>query len=328
MKRNIAIIAGGDSQEYEISLKSSEQVVKLVDENLYNIYVVKMRGKSWLCLYQNHELTIDKNDFSFELPDKSKVKIDFALIIIHGTPGEDGILQAYFDLIKIPYSTCGFFESALSFNKNACKLFLKEYGILSAEAVIVRKNENFDINKITGKLSFPCFVKPNEGGSSFGTTKAKNKEELKKSIEIALAEDSEVIIEEFIEGVEVTCGVIKTKNNYYRLPPTEIVSKNEFFDYEAKYQGKSEEITPARISEIKINECQDISSRIYDLLNCNGIVRIDYIIKNDRFYFLEINTVPGMSSASIIPQQARTAGIDLKKVYTEIIEDCFLCEKK
>lgn len=327
MKRNIAVIAGGDSQEYEISLKSSVQVISLIDTSRYNTYTIKMRGKSWLCLYQNQELTIDKNDFSFIIPDGSKVIIDFALIIIHGTPGEDGILQAYFDLIKIPYSTCGFFESALTFNKNACKLFLKDYGILSAEAVIARRGEKIDVDKIADKLSFPCFVKPNEGGSSFGTTKAKNKDDLKKSIELALAEDNEVIIEEFIEGTEVTCGVIKTKNNYYRLPPTEIVSKNEFFDYEAKYQGKSEEITPARISENKINECQDISSRIYDLLNCHGIVRIDYIIKNDRFYFLEINTVPGMSSASIIPQQAKTANINLRDVYTEIIEDCFIHSK-
>ncbi|MFH2142687.1 MAG: D-alanine--D-alanine ligase [Bacteroidota bacterium] len=323
MKRNIAVIAGGDSQEYAISIKSSEQVVTLIDQNLYNAYLINIRGKDWFCHYKDQKLSIDKNDFSFIIQGGAKINIDFALIIIHGTPGEDGILQAYLDLVKIPYSTCGFFESALAFNKNACKLFLKEYGILSPIAVIVRKNENFDVNKIAQKLTFPCFVKPNEGGSSFGTTKAKNRNELEESIRLALNEDNEVIIEEFIEGTEVTCGVIKTKNNYYRLPPTEIVSKNEFFDYEAKYNGESDEITPARISENKIKECQDISSYIYDVLNCKGIVRIDYIIKNDRFYFLEINTVPGMSSASIIPQMAKVAKISLTKVYTEIIEDNF-----
>ncbi|MFH2096003.1 MAG: D-alanine--D-alanine ligase [Bacteroidota bacterium] len=320
MKPIVGILAGGDSKEIIISIKSAQTVYNLVDKDQFEVYNIHLCGKDWDVVIEEEKYPVDRSDFSFSY-NGQKIIIDYALIMIHGTPGEDGLLQAYFDLLKIPYSTCGFFESALTFNKHACKLYLKEYGVLSADAVIVRRNENYDVNAIASRIGFPCFVKPNEGGSSFGTTKAKNLKELNESVQLAFKEDNEVIIEVFIEGREVTCGVIKTRNNYYRLPPTEIVSKNDFFDYDAKYEGKSDEITPAHLPDEMINECQDISSRIYDLLHCNGIVRVDYIIKNNRFYFLEINTVPGMSAASIIPQQAKAAGIDLTRVFTEMIND-------
>ncbi|GAB4292510.1 MAG: D-alanine--D-alanine ligase [Marinilabiliales bacterium] len=320
MKKNIAIVAGGLSKENAISIKSSETVMSLIDKNLFEVYRIIIDDKGWTALLNDKSIPVDKSDFSINFQDK-KIKIDFAIIIIHGTPGEDGILQAYFDLLNIPYSTCGFFESALTFNKVACKLFLKEYGIITPKAVLIRKNQPYNVDEIAKNIGFPNFVKPNEGGSSFGTSKTNNISELEKAIQLAFNEDNEVIVEEFISGKEITCGYIETSKSSYVLPPTEIVPKTDFFDYQAKYEGLSDEITPARLSNDLINKCQDITKSIYKLLNCKGIVRVDYILRDNVFYFLEINTVPGMSKASIIPQQAKVAGVDLTKVYTEIIND-------
>ena len=243
-------------------------------------------------------------------------------IAIHGTPGENGLLQGYFDMIKIPYTSCGAFCSALTFNKQACKLFLKEYSIAMAEAILIRKDETFDPVAITAKTGLPCFVKPNDSGSSFGVTKVKQKEELIPAIEIAFRESNEVLIESFIKGREVACGVVKTKNKTLVLPVTEIISKNEFFDYEAKYTpGKSDEITPARFPCSVGDEIQRLSLKIYELLGCKGIVRVDFIVVEDKPYFLEINTVPGLTKESIVPRQAEAYGISLEDLFTLVVDD-------
>jgi len=320
MKKNIALLYGGYSSEHEISLLSSELVYELIDKKLFKVYMIYIRDLNWIAEIDGYKVNVDKNDFTVTI-NNNKIKFDCAVNIIHGTPGEDGLLQAYLELLKIPYTACNFFESALTFDKQACKLYLKEFGINQAKSTIVRKSEKIDVNGILSKVGLPCFVKPNAGGSSFGTSKVIEKTKLKEAIEIALKEDDIVIIEEFIEGIELTHGLVKTIKKDYILPITEIVSENDFFDYEAKYKGESDEITPARIpDEIKI-KLQKLSSEIYDILNCKGIVRVDYILKNDDLYFLEINTVPGMSKESIVPQQAEADKVNLSRIYTELIND-------
>lgn len=320
MKKNIALVYGGYSREHEISLLSSELVFELIDKELFNVFKIYIKDTNWIAEVEEEKISVDKNDFTVKFKN-NKIKFDCAVNIIHGTPGEDGLLQAYFELLKIPYTACNFFESALTFDKQACKLYLKEFGVNQAKSTIVRQNEKVDLDKIVLKVGLPCFVKPNAGGSSFGTSKVREKAKLQEAIDIALEEDDIVIIEEFIEGRELTHGLVKTSKKDYILPITEIVSKNDFFDYEAKYKGESDEITPARVSEDVRIKLQKQSSEIYDILNCKGIVRIDYILKNNDLYFLEINTVPGMSKASIVPQQAREAGVNLSNVYTELIND-------
>jgi D-alanine-D-alanine ligase len=266
---------------------------------------------------------IDKNDFTLKTDD-SRIRFDAAFIAIHGTPGENGLLQGYFDMLHIPYSSCGAFCSALTFNKQACKLFLKEYGIPMARNLIIRKDSNIDSESVVRQTGLPCFVKPNDSGSSFGVTKVKTKEELPAAIETALKESSEAMVEAFMDGREVACGVVRVKGKTVVLPVTEIISRNEFFDYEAKYTpGRSDEITPADLPENMTNLIQEMSSGIYDILGCKGIVRVDYIIVGEKPLFLEINTVPGMTEESIIPKQARAAGIELSWLYSVIIEDLF-----
>ncbi|MBN2682819.1 MAG: D-alanine--D-alanine ligase [Bacteroidales bacterium] len=322
MKKNIAILAGGDSSEYEISIKSAKQVIKQINGEKFTPFLVNVKGSDWhVEISNNAKEKINKDNFSFVFYGKT-IEFDFAFIVIHGTPGENGILQSYFDLLRIPYSTCSSFVSALTFNKYATKLFLKEYNIPMAKHFFIRKGEPIDVKKIVMQTGLPCFVKPNNGGSSFGVSKVKELDELVPAIEKAFEEDFEVIIEEFIKSTELTCGVMKTKKNQYVLPITEIVSKNEFFDYEAKYLGASEEITPARISpEVEI-KCKELTSNIYDFLGCKGVVRIDFLLRDNQLYFMEINTVPGMSEASIIPQQVAAEGLYLMDFFTELIEDC------
>lgn len=321
--RTIAIAAGGDSSEFEISVKSANEVSKALSSK-YVVYIIMIRGVNWYWedprgRYHN----IDKNDFTLVVDD-FKIRFDAVFVAIHGTPGENGLLQGYFDMMKIPYTSCDAFCSALTFNKLACKLFLKEYGIVMAESILVRKGDPVDIKKIISELSLPCFVKPNDSGSSFGVSKVKKKEELSPALDKAFKESDEVLIEKFMKGREVACGVVKTKSRALILPVTEIISKNEFFDYEAKYkQGKSEEVTPAVIPEEVTDKIQQLSSQIYDLLGCRGIVRVDFIITGSEPYFLEINTVPGMSAESLIPQQARAAGIKLDDLYSMVIENLF-----
>lgn len=321
--RNIALLAGGDSSEYVISIQSGEQISQILDKNLFNVFQIHIKGKEWTFKADNGNIiNVNKDDFSLEISGK-KIKFDCALILIHGTPGENGILQSYFDLVKIPYTTCSAFTSALTFNKFATKLFVKEYGVKTAKSVIIRKKEKINIEEIISVVGLPCFVKPNNGGSSFATTKVKEAKELEEAIILAQKEDgNEAIIEEFIKGTELTCGVIKSPKIDYILPVTEIVSKKEFFDYEAKYTpGVTDEITPARISLEIEKECKALSSKIYDVLDCKGVVRIDYILKDNQLYFLEINTVPGMSKNSIVPQQVRYLGQNLTDFFTIIIND-------
>jgi D-alanine-D-alanine ligase len=322
--RTIAIVAGGDSSEYEISVKSAVAVSNILSEK-YTIYIIMIRGVNWYWEDKKGRYhSIDRNDFSL-IVDDSKIRFDAVFIAIHGSPGENGLLQGYFDMIQIPYSSCGFFCSALTFNKQACKLFLKEYRIPMAEAVLIRKCDQIDPEDIIGHTGLPCFVKPNDSGSSFGVTKVRDKDKLISAVETAFKESDEVLIETFMNGREVACGIIKTRKKTLILPVTEIISKNEFFDFEAKYtSGKSDEVTPAELPPELTIIIQELSSRIYDLLDCKGIVRVDFIIIDDRPFFLEINTVPGMTTESIIPKQAKAAGIDLHDLYSMVIEDLFV----
>ncbi len=321
MKKNIAIVAGGDSSEYQISLNSAKEIAVALDTRKYNIFTVLIRRGRWIIKIGTKEVPVDRNDFSI-LTSEGKVKFDLALIAIHGTPGEDGKLQAYFELSGVPYTSCNSFTSALTFNKFACKSFLKEFGIPMAESVLLRKEEGFEISEISGKLKFPCFVKPNNSGSSFGISKAGNEKELLKGINNAFKEDDEIIIESFIEGTEVSGGLVITSKGKHVFPLTEIVTDNDFFDYEAKYtEGKTDEITPARISEEMKEKCQSYSSLIYSKLACRGIVRIDYIISGNIPYFLEINTIPGMSAESIIPKQIAAYGRKTGEIFDMVIEE-------
>jgi D-alanine-D-alanine ligase len=322
--KNIAIVAGGNSSEWIISVKSAAQVSREIENSEYKGFVVQIKDQLWQVLLEGEvKADVDKNDFSF-IHDKKKIKFDCALILIHGTPGEDGILQSYFELLGVPYTTCGVLASALTFNKYACKKFLKDYKIKSANDFLIKKNRSWQSNEIIDEVGLPCFVKPNESGSSFGITKVTDISDLEKAVNHALSESNEVIVEQFIKGTEVTCGVLKTTSKEFIFPITEVVSKREFFDYEAKYTpGLSDEITPARIKKELEEKVHKTSSLIYDAINCRGIVRIDYIISGDELYFLEVNTVPGMSENSIIPKQIREAGYTVAEVYKLVIEDAF-----
>ncbi|HUX58802.1 MAG TPA: D-alanine--D-alanine ligase [Bacteroidales bacterium] len=321
--KTIAIVAGGDSSEFDISVKSATEVEKALSVR-YEVYIIVIQGTNWYWEDQKGRYhNINKNDFSL-ITDEYSVRFDAVFIAIHGTPGENGLLQGYLDMMTIPYTSCGAFCSALTFNKQACKLFLKEYNIPMAEAIMIRKGDTLDPVNIIKKTGIPCFVKPNESGSSFGVTKVKKKEELLSAIETAFKESNEVLIEAFMDGREVACGVVKTKRKTLVLPVTEIISKNEFFDYDAKYTpGKSEEVTPAVIPDGTIKDLHRLSSLIYDLLGCKGIVRVDFIIIGQKPYFLEINTVPGMTRESLIPKQAEAAGITTEELYTMVVEDLF-----
>ena len=323
LMRTIAIAAGGDSPEYEISVKSAREVEKALSSK-YNVYIIMIRGTNWYWEDQRGRYyNIDKNDFSLKKDDE-KIRFDAVFVAIHGTPGENGLLQGYFDMMQIPYSSCSAFCSALTFNKQACKLFLKDYSIPMASNILIRKGDMISMSSILTKIGLPCFVKPNDSGSSFGVSKVSVKEDLPAAIESAFRESNEVMIEAFMEGREVACGVVKFKGKAIVFPVTEIISKNEFFDFEAKYTpGKSEEVTPADMPLKITNGIQDLSSQVYDLLGCKGIVRVDFIVVGNKPYFLEINTIPGMTAESIIPKQAQAAGIEISELYSMVIEDLF-----
>ena len=324
MKKNIAIVAGGDSSEVVVSLKSASGLNSFIDKERYNVFIVTIVGKIWQVeLSEKEKIVLDKNDFSFS---KNRVKtvFDFAYITIHGTPGENGILQGYFDLIGIPYSCCGVLAAALTFNKFTCNTYLKGFGVKVAESLVLRSGQSILNEDIQDKIGIPCFVKPNVGGSSFGVTKVKSMDQVQPAIAKAFAEGEEVMIEAFLSGTEITCGIYKTKLKTQVLPVTEVVSENEFFDYDAKYKGQVQEITPARISESLTGRVQKLTSAIYEILGCKGIVRIDFIItEGDIIHLLEVNTTPGMTATSFIPQQIAAAGLDIKDVMTEIIENEF-----
>jgi D-alanine-D-alanine ligase len=321
--KTIAIVAGGDSSEYEVSVKSAREAGRILSSE-YNIYIIMIKGTSWFWEDQKGRYhNVDKNDFTL-VADGDRIRFDAVFIAIHGTPGENGLLQGYFDMMGIPYSSCGAFCSALTFNKQACKLFLKEYNIPMAEAILIRKGDKTETKEIIKKIGLPCFVKPNDSGSSFGVSKVKKEEELAGAIEFAFKESSEVLIEAFMNGREVACGVVKTRNKSIILPITEIISKNEFFDFEAKYTpGKSDEVTPADLPPSVTAEIQRLSSLVYDLLGCKGIVRVDFIVVDQKPRFLEINTVPGMTEESLVPKQIQAAGILHADLYSMVLEDLF-----
>ena len=325
MKRTIAIVAGGDSSEFPVSLRSAQGLYSFMDKEKYTVYIVEMKGLCWeAVLPDGNKTAVDRNDFSFLL-NGEKITFDFAYIIIHGTPGENGLLQGYFDLLHIPYSTCDVLASALTFNKFALNHYLQGFGIRISDSLLVRKGSDISDQDVIEKIGLPCFIKPNEGGSSFGVTKVKTAEQIRPAIEKAMHESDEVMVEAFMAGTEITCGCYKTRTKEVVFPITEVVSKNEFFDYAAKYDGESQEITPARLDDDTTRRVKTLTSAIYDILGCEGIIRVDYIItEGGKINLLEVNTTPGMTATSFIPQQVRAAGLDMKDVLTDIIENKFI----
>lgn len=322
MKRTVAIIAGGDSSEHEVSMNSAKGIYSFIDKEKYNLYIVELCKKAWeAVLADGSRSTVDKNDFSFMDGDK-KIKPDFAYITIHGTPGENGILQGYFELLDIPYSTCDVLVSAMTFSKFTLNQYLKGFGIRVAESMLVNKRFGIEDKDVVEKIGLPCFIKPNASGSSFGVTKVKTVEQIQPALQAAFAESDDVMIEAFMDGIELANGCYKTKDKSVVFPITEVVSDNEFFDYNAKYKGEVTEITPARLSPELTERVKKLTSAIYDILGCKGIVRIDYIItEGEKINMLEINTTPGMTATSFIPQQVKAAGLDIKDVMTDIIEE-------
>ena len=296
-----------------------------MDKEKYTVYIVEMKGLCWeAVLPDGNKTAVDRNDFSFLL-NGEKITFDFAYIIIHGTPGENGLLQGYFDLLHIPYSTCDVLASALTFNKFALNHYLQGFGIRISDSLLVRKGSDISDQDVIEKIGLPCFIKPNEGGSSFGVTKVKTAEQIRPAIEKAMHESDEVMVEAFMAGTEITCGCYKTRTKEVVFPITEEVSKNEFFDYAAKYDGESQEITPARLDDDTTRRVKTLTSAIYDILGCEGIIRVDYIItEGGKINLLEVNTTPGMTATSFIPQQVRAAGLDMKDVLTDIIENKFI----
>lgn len=307
MKRNIAIVAGGDSSEHEVSLRSAQGLYSFMDHERYNVTIVELQGADLKTL-------------------TSLAQYDFCYITIHGTPGENGLLQGYLDMMHIPYSCCGVLAAALTFNKYACNHYLENFGIRISPSILLRKGAALpSAHEIVEKVGLPCFIKSNVGGSSFGCTKVKTEEQVMEAVDRAFAEGDEVICEAFMQGTEITCGVYKTRDKAVAFPITEVVAHNEFFDYDAKYNGQVDEITPARIPDEVRDRVQALTLQIYDILGCQGIIRTDYILTDNcqTINLLEINTTPGMTATSFIPQQVRAAGLDIKEVLTDIIENKF-----
>ena len=332
MKKTIAIVAGGDSSEHDVSLRSAEGIHSFLDKERYEVYISEIKGMTWEAhLKDGSRSNVDRNDFSF-MEGGKRIRPDFAYITIHGTPGENGILQGYFDLIHLPYSTSDVLVEAMTFNKFTLNQYLKGFGVSVSESLIVRKGFEHLVtdDEIIEKIGLPCFVKPNAGGSSFGVTKVKSADQIHEAILKAMRESDEVMVEAFMEGTEISQGCYKTQEKEVVLPATEVVSDNEFFDYNAKYNGQVREITPARLKEETAERVSLITSMIYDILGCSGIIRVDYIIthttdengkERERINMLEVNTTPGMTATSFIPQQVRAAGMDMKDVLTDIIEN-------
>jgi D-alanine-D-alanine ligase len=319
VKYKVAIIAGGDSGEYEISIKSAGVVKKHLDSPKFECFLIVIKGKDWF--YQDIDgeiFTVNKEDFTVNLPGRL-LSFDVVFVAIHGTPGEDGRIQGYFDLLGIPYTSCDQATSALTFDKFFCNHFVSSFGVKISRSIILNKNEKITEEDVLNKVSLPFFVKPNCGGSSVGTSKVKTKDELLPAIELALHEDSRILLEEHIPGRELSCGVIKYRGQVRSLPITEILTKKEFFDYEAKYEGMSDEVTPAVLTEEMAGKISETSLKLYKLLNCKGMVRFDYILNDEGLFFLEVNTVPGLSELSIVPQQALKAGISLQELFSEAV---------
>lgn len=327
-KRTIAIVCGGDSSEHDVSLCSGQGLYSFFDKERYNIYIVDVKGIDWHVAFEDGTTAeIDKNDFSF-VKDGKRMFFDYAYITIHGQPGENGVMQGYFDLIHMPYSTSGVLVEAMTFDKYVLNNYLRGFGIQVADSILLRRDEAYDEEAIAERIGMPCFVKPAADGSSFGVSKVKESDQLAPALRLAFMESDEAMVESYMQGVEISQGVYKTKDKCVVLPATEVVTSNEFFDYDAKYNGQVQEITPARLSPETAEEVAKTTSRIYDILHANGIIRIDYIITKDQdgkdvINMLEINTTPGMTVTSFIPQQVRAAGLDIKDVLSDIVENQF-----
>lgn len=317
--KHVAIIMGGYSSEFEISLTSGEVVFKTLDRSKYHPYRIHLLKDRWVYVdEQQQEFPVDKNDFSV-LYNGQKITFDVVFNAIHGTPGEDGLIQAYLNLLGIPQTSCGFYQAALTMNKRDMLSVLKPYGIKTAISYYLNQGDHINLEDIIQRVGLPCFVKPNKSGSSFGISKARTSEELANAIEVAYKEDNEILIESFLDGTEVSVGVINYRGNITVLPITEIVSENDFFDYEAKYLGKSQEITPARISEEMTTKVSNIAKRIYTILKMEGFSRSEFIIVDNTPFLLEMNTVPGLTTESILPKQAQEANIPLSDLFDNAI---------
>lgn len=321
VRKTIALLTGGNSSEKVISLQSARQIAAQLDPSRYQTHIITIEGKEWYTEDgKGRRIPFNLSDFSLSLPER-KVHFDYALVMIHGDPAENGKLQGYLDMMGVPYSCPGVLTSALTFNKYFCKNYLAAFGITGARHMLITRETIPADDEVARNIGFPCFIKPNNGGSSFGTSRVSSPEGLLPALEKAFAEDAEVLAEAALTGTEITCGVLKINGKELLLPLTEVVSKKEFFDYEAKYTpGMAEEITPARISPGLTAACHALSSRIYDILQCKGIVRIDYILSGNTFWFLEVNTIPGMSENSIVPRQIRAAGLSVGEVLDMLIQ--------
>lgn len=323
MKKNVALVMGGYSGEHDISINSGCQVYEALNHEKYNVSKIVVDREGWYALNEDGTRTaVDKNDFSV-----AGQHFDLAFIIIHGNPGENGVLQGYFDMLGIPYTTCGFYTSALTFNKGYCNAVVRSFDVVNvAKSRVVGSLDEVDVDSLIAEMGLPLFVKPASGGSSVATSKVKDKEELIPAVKEAFTEDQQVMIEQFIKGREFDCGVLRTKSDKYVFPVTEIIPTggHEFFDYEAKYAGFSNEVTPAEVEKEVSDLIQNTSSKLYDLLDCRGVVRFDFIYDTDRkkLFFLEVNTIPGQSAESIVPKQARAMGISTAELYDMIISSC------
>ncbi|MGC8865624.1 MAG: D-alanine--D-alanine ligase [Bacteroidales bacterium] len=321
-KLNIAVIGGGNSGEYEISVKSSQRVASLLDSTKYNVYPILIRGKEWNYTdAQGNVYPINLNDFSLNLAEQI-LHFDLVFNVIHGTPGEDGKLQGYFEMLGIKHTSCDSVTSALTFNKSFCNKVVSAYGVKTARSLHLTKPGQYTLEQILHDLKLPVFVKPNCGGSSVGMSKVNTPEQLGPALELAFRHDDEVLVEEYIKGREITCGVYSRDGKPLALPLVEVISKKDFFDFEAKYtDNMAEEVLPAPISNELTQHCQEIACMLYTRLNCRGVVRFDFILSEGEFWFLEVNTVPGMTSASIVPKMARHAGMELTEFYDLLIEE-------
>ena len=318
-KKSVAVIYGGNSSEHQVSIQSGKNVAANLDRERYDVYEILIKGKSWTLIARNGEemesAEINKTDFS-----AAGVHFDVAFIMIHGTPGENGLLQGYFEMLEIPFTTCNAFVSNIAFDKYSCKRFLDFAGVKFAKDCYIRKGRPYSPRSIVAQLGLPLFIKPTNGGSSFGVTKVKSMEEIEPAVERAFLENDAVMAEEAIVGREVTNGIFTDRGKIVNLPVTEIITEREFFDFEAKYQGLSKEICPAPLPPHITEQIQQMTTHIYTFMGCSGLVRMDYILKGEEIFFLEMNMVPGMTPMSLIPAQVRAAGIEIKEFFTALIE--------
>ena len=321
-KIKVVLFMGGDSGEYEVSIASSSQIKNHLDPEKYEVYPVLIRNGKWTYTHENGtQISFDRNDHCLWI-DNKKVNFDCAFIAIHGTPGEDGKLQGYLDIAGIPYTTCDVTTSAITFNKYFCNDLAKQYGVKVASTIILRQGETWNADSFVTEVGLPCFIKPNKAGSSVGVSKVYDLAGIEVAINKAFAEDDEVLVQQFIKGREMACGVFTLNGKVQVLPVTEVISKNDFFDYQAKYtEGLASEITPAPITEEQSSECKRLTDYMYRKFNCKGVVRFDYFLTDNEWWFLEVNTVPGFSAESIVPKQAKAAGFQLSEFFGALIDE-------